>query len=266
MNWSKEEPWQGGCRGLELDINQSEEGNHWSVGHVGGYSSSERQLSQFLSELRVWAEENPEHDVVTLYLDLKEVHDGFEDDLDEYVSQHLDRPVYRPADLMGSQASVPDGARVHGWPTLGELRGKFILVLSGDNDAKTAYADDDPRVRLCFADKDRDQDQAPESNTRVFFNYHLYERDDEDWTPIFEAEATNPASICRGYVVNEGDFWEDVLDAGCNILSTDWVEDKDWAKVSDDVPFLQLKPLTSTAVPALKAVSAEAGEAEAQPA
>lgn len=244
LHWDARDPAQGGCRGLELDINQSDEGNYWSVGHVGGYSSSERQLSQFLNELRVWAEQDHRHDVVTLYLDLKEVHEGFEDGLDQYISQYLSRPIYRPGELMGGQSSVPNGARTYGWPTLESLRGKFIIVISGDSDAKLAYSNDNPRERLCFADKDRDQDEAPESNTRVFFNYHLYENDQDEWGPVFEGQATNPASVCRGYVINEGDFWGEVLAAGCNILATDRVKGHGWAKVNSAAPFTQLKPLT----------------------
>lgn len=267
LHWNSSQPWQGGCRGLELDINQSSSGNQWSVGHVGGYSSNERQLSQFLNELRVWSEGDPDHDVVTLYLDLKEVHAGFEDGLDSYVRQYLGRPIYRPVDLMGSQPTLADGARVNGWPTLNGLRGKFIVVISGDSDAKTAYADKNPRERLCFADKDRDQDEAPSSSTRVFFNYHVWEADEDEWGPVFRGQVNNPASICRGYVIDEGDFWRNVLDAGCNILATNRVRNNDWAKVSSSAPFVQLKPLpATTAVPAMKVVSAEAGETEPLPA
>lgn len=243
LHWDPDKPWQGGCRGLELDINQSDEGNYWSVGHVGGYSDSERQLSQFLAELSVWSRDNPGHDVVTLYLDLKEVHEGFAADLDSYVLDYLTVPLYRPVELMGSQSNLENGARYNGWPTLNDLRGKFIVVLSGDSGAKDAYAHDNPRERVCFADKDFDQDEAPESQSRVFFNYHLYERDDDEWGPVFTAQAPRRESIMRGYVINEGDFWGEVLAAGANLLSTDRVRGHEWAKVSDSSPFIQLEPL-----------------------
>lgn len=244
LHWDEEEPWQGGCRGLELDINQSDEGNQWSVGHVGGYSSGERQLSQFLNELRAWSIENPNHDVVTLYLDLKEVQDGFADDIDSYVRTYLDRPIYRPVELMGSQDTLEKGARYNGWPTLNALRGKFIIVLSGDADAKEEYAHEDPRERLCFADKDFGQNEQPHSQTRVFFNYHLYERDEDDWSYVFETQAPRPESVCRGYVINEEDFWGNALDAGCNLLATDKVSGHDWATVGEAL-FTELKPLVN---------------------
>jgi hypothetical protein len=268
LAWDPAKPWQGGCRGLELDINQSSSGNQWSVGHVGGYSSKERQLSQFLNELRVWSQSNPGHDVVTLYLDLKNVHDGFASGLDQYVSQYLGRPIYRPVDLMGRQSSVPEGARVNGWPALSQLRERFLVVLSGDKAAKAAYAADDPRARLCFADKDCGASEVPSSTDRVFFNYHLYSADKKKWTPVFQGQATNPASIIRGYVLNGEDLWNDAVSAGCNVPATDKVRNHDWARVSSSAPFTQLKPLVaaSAAAAGLAAASAAAGEAEAQPA
>lgn len=243
LHWSSTEPWQGGCRGLELDINQSEEGNQWSVGHVGGYDEDERQLSQFLAELRAWAEADPGHDVVTLYLDLKEVHEGFQSGLDSYVLSYLDRPMYRPVDLMGSYDTLEKGARGNGWPTLNALRGKFIVVLSGDAGAKETYAHDNPRARVCFADKDFGEDEPPHSQTRVFFNYNLSEGDYDEWGPVFTDQAPRPETIMRGYVINEDDFWGDALSSGANLLSTDRVRGHDWAKVSSSAPFIQLEPL-----------------------
>ena len=245
LQWNPGQPWQCGCRGLELDISQSSSGNQWSVSHSAGYSSSDPQLSWYLQQLRDWAAADTSHDVVTLYLDLKAVQPNFADGLDQYVSQYLASPVYRPADLMGSQASVPDGARVNGWPTLAALAGKFILVLSGLADAKAAYAADDPRARLCFADKSCGASEVPQSDTRVFFNYHLYTIDTSRWSAVFRGQASNPASICRGWVLNGESLWNNALNAGCNVLATDKVSNHPWAMVNPAAPFVMLKPLTT---------------------
>src|SRR5687767_7567169 len=48
--WHANAPADGACRGLELDISQSKTGNKWSVGHLAGYHTDYRQLSQFLAE------------------------------------------------------------------------------------------------------------------------------------------------------------------------------------------------------------------------
>lgn len=243
LAWDSIQPWQGGCRGLELDINESGEGHQWSVGHVGGYSSNERQLSQFLAELSAWSRANYGHDVVTLYLDLKEVHEGFQYALDSYILSYLTQPIYRPVELMGSYDTLEKGAEGNGWPTLNALKGKFIVVLSGDADAKEAYAHDNPRARLCFADKNFGEDEAPHSQSRVFFNYDLSERNYDEWGPVFTAQATRSQTIMRGYVINEGDFWGDALASGANLLTTDRVKGHDWAKVSSSAPFVELAPL-----------------------
>jgi hypothetical protein len=263
LQWNRADPWQCGCRGLELDISQSSSGNQWSVSHDPGYSSGDPQLSEYLQQLQEWARQNPGHDVVTLYLDLKSVQKGFENGLDQYVSQYLACPVYRPADLMGSQPTVPDGARVNGWPTLTALADTFIIVLSGLADAKAAYAANDPRSRLCFADKSCGPSEVPQSNDRVFFNYHLYSDEANQWGPVFRGQATNPASICRGWVLNGESLWNTALNSGCNVLATDKVSNYEWAMVNPDAPFVQLKPLG----PASTSAAAEpAGEAEPVPA
>lgn len=264
LQWNPGAQWLCGCRGLELDISQSSNGISWSVSHNPGYSSSDPQLYTYLQQLAGWSGANPGHEVVTLYLDLKKVQSSFADQLDQYVSQYLASPVYRPVDLMGSQPSVPQGARVNGWPTLAQLAGTFIIVLSGDSDAKAAYAADDPRNRLCFADKSCDADEVPQSDTRVFFNYHLYSRDKDEWTPVFRGQAQNPASICRGWVLNGESLWNNALNAGCNILATDVVNEsgEHWPMVNPNAPFVQLKPLSPTSA----AVAEGAGEAEPVPA
>jgi hypothetical protein len=242
LQWYPEQPWQGGCRGLELDISQSKSGNAWSVGHDDAYSSTAPQFSQYLVQLHTWATTN-QNGVITLYLDLKTVQPDFYDGLDAYIRTYLDWTIFRPVDLMGSQPTVGAGARKTGWPSLGELQRCFIVVLSGDDSAKQAYSEADPRARLCFADKDQDADEAPQSDTRVFFNYHLYQKEKSDWCSVFQGQAGNPASVVRGYIINSGDFWNDALSCGCNVLTTDKVRNYSWATVSSTAPYAQLKPL-----------------------
>jgi hypothetical protein len=247
LQWNPARPYEAGCRALELDISQSSTGNQWSVGHKSSYDPHYRQLSQFLSELRAYSRANPGHDPVTLYLDLKHVAgSGFPDQLDQYIRAHLDvgtgTTVYTPGELMGSAASLPEGARRNGWPTLGALRNRFLIVLTGDGDAKALYARTSPRARLCFADKDMGADKKPESTDRVFFNYHLYSSDKGKWCPVFRAAAGRPDAVIRGYVLNGEGLWNDALACGCHVLATDKIKGHSWAKVGNE-PFVRLKPL-----------------------
>jgi Phosphoinositide phospholipase C, Ca2+-dependent len=252
IQFDAKKPYNGGCRALELDISQSDKGNRWSVGHSAGYSTTYRQLSQFLAELRAYNRAHPGHDVVTLYLDLKSVQKGFPDELDDYVRSFLDSPMYTPGELMGGAPNLSMGAKQNGWPTLEKLKGRFIVVLTGKEEAKSKYALTDPARRLCFADKDRDADVAPVSRTRVFFNYHLYSSEKDKWCKTFREAAGRPNTIIRGYVLNGEKLWDNALACGCHVLATDKVSGSSWATVGEG-PFTELKPLAAAA-PATAAV------------
>jgi hypothetical protein len=241
------DPSDAGCRALELDISQSNDGLKWSVGHKSSYDAKYRQLSQLLDELRVYGEQNPDHDPITLYLDLKHVASAaFPAQLDQYIRDALIRgagtQVYSPAALMRDAPNLPEGARKYGWPTVGELRGQFIVCLTGKKDDKAFYARTDPRVRLCFADQDEDEGSDPSSDDRVFFNYHLYSSGYSKWCAVFREAAPRRDAIIRGYVLNGDDLWNNALACGCHALATDKIKGHSWAKVGD-APFVKLKPL-----------------------
>src|SRR5215471_3022247 len=70
IKWNASNPAEAGCRAVELDISQSDNGLEWSVGHDSSYHTDYRQLSQFLAELRAWGVNTPGHDPITVHLDL----------------------------------------------------------------------------------------------------------------------------------------------------------------------------------------------------
>jgi Phosphoinositide phospholipase C, Ca2+-dependent len=248
LAWHPSNPAVGGCRGVELDVSQSSNGQEWSVGHDAGYRTTFRQLSQFLAELRAWGRNNPGHDVITVYLDLKQVKTAasFPDQLDGYIRGFMADcgtvPVFSPAELWGATNTLPQAARYYGWPTLGELRDRFIFVLTGVESAKQVYASTSPHARLCFCDRDRNQNWQPVSADRVFFNYHLFWDQRNSWCPIFQAAAPRRDAIIRGYELNGQDLWNRALSCGCHALATNRIKGTSWAKVGSD-PFARLKPL-----------------------
>jgi hypothetical protein len=246
--WLPALPYQGGCRALELDISQAGSGNAWSVGHKDGYEKNYRQLSQFLNELSVWSRNNRMHDVITVHLDLKHVEADFVQKLDDYIRDHLHigivTTVYRPGELMGREATLPAGAQKNGWPTLEQLRGKFIFCVTGNGQAKDRYARTDPKARLCFADVDvSDSDRNdPQSDVCVFFNYNLFSANIGKWGPVFRRLAGSRKIIIRGYVLNGDNLWKAALENGCHLLATDKIRNYTWAAVGHN-PFVKLKPL-----------------------
>ncbi len=48
--------------------------------------------------------------------------------------------IFTPAMLQRDAPTVLEGVRRHGWPTLGELRGKFIVIFSG-KDISSSYVE-----------------------------------------------------------------------------------------------------------------------------
>jgi hypothetical protein len=247
IEFHPEDPSNAGCRALELDMAQSNDGLQWSVSHSSTYDPSYPQLSQYLRQLREYGEQNPGHDPIAMYLDLKRVTtEQFPAQLDQYIRDYLGgdagTPIYPPRLLMRDAQTLAEGARRYGWPTVGELRGLFIFCLTGSRDAKARYAVTDPADRLCFADKDEDPSADPSSDDRVFFNYHLYSSDFDKWCPVFMRAAPRRDAIIRAFVLNGETLWNNALTCGCHVLATDKIKGHSWAKVGD-APFVKLKPL-----------------------
>ena len=79
--------------------------------------------------------------------------------LDQYDVKKIDQPT---AATLGDAAAL-------GWPTLGEMKGKVLCVLSGDEEEfKVAYAQTD--MPLCFADS---ADEVDTTGKRVFVNVKI---------------------------------------------------------------------------------------------
>ena len=242
ITWNFAKNYNCGCGGLELDISQSDDGKNWSVDHKNSYDRHYRQLSQFLSDLMVWSKENPNHEVITLHLDLKHtVTDDFPDKLDGYIEDRfISDSIYTPGDLMGGSSTLSKGAKDNGWPRLDELKGKFIICLTGNSDDKKTYAEKSPRNRLCFADKDTKVNEMPSSTHRVFFNFHIYHSKRAEWMRIFKQCTAKSNVIVRAYIANSKESWDDCLSSGCNLIATNKISNHDWAKVGDE-RFVKLK-------------------------
>jgi Phosphoinositide phospholipase C, Ca2+-dependent len=243
LTWQRSQPHQAGCRGLELDLCESPNLTMWAVDHNDYQPQADRQLSAYLRHLRLWSTFHPGHDVITVTLDLKSrARDlrQFPRHLDATIDEHLGADLlFTPAQLMGGMPSLVAGASATGWPTLAELRGRYILCLSGDEATKRNYARAN-NVRLCFADQKIDEsDSLPStaSGDRVFFNYNATET--WPWHDRIRWFAAQDAFVTRAYVVNSQDLWDRVVAADTNIIATDKVRNHAWAHVGPE-PFARI--------------------------
>jgi hypothetical protein len=137
-----------GVRSMELDLHRDDTTPHaFTVYHTDKESNSLcPQLADCLKELLVLQHALPDHDPVTLVLEFKEI--TFEDmfdsashtpaDLDSALEQYLGPYLYRPRDQMGrcsGASNLRQCVATAGWPTLDQLRGKFIVTVIGNYNA-----------------------------------------------------------------------------------------------------------------------------------
>ncbi|HEY0503713.1 MAG TPA: Ca2+-dependent phosphoinositide-specific phospholipase C [Lysobacter sp.] len=121
---------------------------------------------QCLREVRDWSQAHPWHAPIMISVNAKDGAGGvgatpalaFDaaafDALDAEIHSVLDDArLFRPAQLRGDQATLRDAVRAHGWPTLGAMRGKVILVL-----------DEAPRKRATYRSRRADPAMFVASN------------------------------------------------------------------------------------------------------
>ena len=155
----------------------------WSVHHDEYQGRADAQLVEYLRHLRMWSRFEARHDVITISLDLKAQARNRRQFLAGSTPPSRSSSVvtgFTPAELMGSASSLVAGAMASGWPTLEELRGRFILVLSGDEPTKASYAGSG-RNRLCFADQRLGDGDARLSLTEGPGVLQLNATEDWDW-------------------------------------------------------------------------------------
>lgn len=226
-------PHQAGCRGLELDLVESHRLWHWSVKHDGEYDGgTDMQLAAYLRHIRLWSSRFPDHDVITVTLDLKGTTkdtDDFAYFLDHTIDEHLGADLlFTPGELQGKHKSLVAGAAAHGWPTIPDLTGRFIMCLSGDERTKRAYAGS--RTRLAFADLKVSAGTLPSATEgdRVFLNFDI---GDSGWQEGVRAASRSHAFVSRVYTANDQATWSAALRSKANIVSTDKVRNHPWATV-----------------------------------
>ncbi|WP_224241191.1 Ca2+-dependent phosphoinositide-specific phospholipase C [Hyalangium gracile] len=131
-------------RSIELDIHTGKDGRSkmtgdWFVYHDDGEpETTYHRLSDCLAELRAFNAANPRHEVVTVWIDLKDDFEGtrMPQDLDALLIRSLPPDsIFTPEEVMercpgvSSLQAALTGACT--WPTHEELRGRFIFALTG---------------------------------------------------------------------------------------------------------------------------------------
>lgn len=132
-------------RALEIDVHRDDTRPHdWTVYHTDKQSNSFcTPLSECLKQLQLFHHALPQHEVVTVVIELKEIFNSNFDsmhtpaDLDRIIESYLGPYLYRPSDFLAKcpgNVTMKECARpeMGGWPTIQDLRGKFIFTVLGN--------------------------------------------------------------------------------------------------------------------------------------
>ena len=237
-----------GLRSLELDIHV-EKGRaaplpgDWYVFHIDApllRDTSCESLSVCLQELAAFHEAHPAHEVITLWVDLK---DGFTAEhspqaLDEVLQQSLPpESILTPADLF---ASCPEAVHLRDaaqgrclWPTLNQLTGKFIIAATGSGlaagDLLTEYVAGDALARVAFVAADlKRREELGAFVDAVFYNINLAQ------------SHLMPEVLARGFVgriwkANQPGVWSRASVSCANHIATDRLETEEhpWASTQN---------------------------------
>ncbi|KPM57655.1 lipoprotein [Frankia sp. R43] len=133
---------------IELDVWPNIITREWKVSHSNPLGNSNncvaattaaglytggtnKNLEYCLDDIRLWLGAHPDAGPLILKLELKT---GFSArtnqgpaQLDAAIAAHLGSAVFKPADLLGSYASLDDAAKANAWPTRAQLTGKVII-------------------------------------------------------------------------------------------------------------------------------------------
>lgn len=156
-----------GASMIELDAWDEFFTDEWKVSHTSPTSNdnncvnashpadlytggANKNLESCLDDIRVWLGAHPAKGPIYVKVELKA---GFQSnfgmgpaDFDALVNAHLGNTLFRPADLLGSHATLDAAAKADAWPSRSALAGKVIMyVIPGtvelDNPADTLHTD-----------------------------------------------------------------------------------------------------------------------------
>jgi hypothetical protein len=225
-------------RSIEFDIHNgktswSKVAGNWYVYHadIVDNATTCHRLSDCLDELRAFHLANPNHEVVTVWVDLK---DDFESgrqpqDLDTRFTTHLPASwLFKPSDLMAAcpnatslQAAVTGACD---WPSTAALKGRFILALTGGDVSSSStklstYVANGATAtsRVAFAAPDlTSASSIGAKNFVVFFN--IQNADSALAANVYQAGFTS-----RVWGANDSASWSKAVAAKANHIGTDKV-------------------------------------------
>jgi hypothetical protein len=232
-------PPEWSCHSLELDLVQSESGDALGVSHLGSYSDRVATLEVVLRELKSYSTYHKGHHVVLVWLDMQpNSMFGTDEDFAKLFDSVLEKEL--GADRIFTPALMKQRAEGD-WPTLGELRDKFVFVLSGrgfEEWTKARQSAYEATGNYAFVDIDQRALTQPAEDLARFKDRHFLNMPINGWIAQTSwdlvSEARRHGKITRGWAAASESRWTQALTEGINIIATEKIVGNGWAHL---VPF-----------------------------
>ena len=243
-------------RSLEIDLHRGKPlrdalKKDWYVYHLPiiDPDTTVDRLSGFLQICCGIQRAIPRHEVITVFLDIKEPfhktasasHSAAA--LDKLLVDALGIDhIYRPGDLLARErgaGSLQEAVAAGGWPTLKALRGKFLFVFTGGKDHLTTYANaGTANSRVAFLSTSvSNSGHVPGEEQIVFYNMN-------GKNVRFAKSVREAGLVSRAYYVNGRERWRSAIDHDCHHIATDHVNTRvdPWSRTrrSTGFPFQAL--------------------------
>ncbi len=248
-------------RSIELDIHVDQTFDDpgpgdWLVYHqdILDDETQCRLLSDCLEDLGAFADAWPEHEVVTLWIDVKDDWDGDHTpaDLDAIVQAQLGSVLFSPDDLRDAcpaADSLADASVTCGWPSTTALRGRVIVALTGGDVASAStplgrYATEGTTAFVAPSIADATALDEPHPDVAIY-NTNVADVD-------VAAMAAAAGFVVRAWGIEDAAQWAEAEAAGVHHLATDFVNahQDPWAvTASGDWPFACIDCTTDATEP-----------------
>lgn len=138
--------------------------NDWYVKHKpqqrGNKNCVDGSFHKCLRQIKDWSDQNPDHDVITIFIDKKQnwwpgLVGKSPADLDDLLlSVFSKQNIFTPADLLQAKANLKEAAFAN-WPSLQSLKGKFVFVITdgtyfGKRKLLNQYLSSQKNNAVCF--------------------------------------------------------------------------------------------------------------------
>jgi hypothetical protein len=146
-----------GVRSFELDVRLR--AGHFTVAHVPLVDdrTDEPDFARALREIALWSRRNPQHVPVSILIEIKDdymfLDPGLQkigaaqlDALDAVIRAEIGDRLVTPDSVRGSAGTLAGALQGTGWPTVGALRGRVMVILHEDEKYRQPYVAGHPTL------------------------------------------------------------------------------------------------------------------------